>query len=69
MSVLARWIGHLGLVAAGLIATGVVIPLGLEVAGIRNFIGYVAWRIWLVAMAAVLQLTATLAVARLGRTR
>ena len=34
---------YLGYVAAALIATGVVIPLGLDVASLTNFVGYVGW--------------------------
>jgi hypothetical protein len=43
-----------GYLSAGLIATGVVIPLGLEVASLTNFVGYVAWCLWLIAMSVVL---------------
>ena len=39
---------------AALIATGVVIPLGLEAASLTNFAGYVLWCLWLLAMAAFL---------------
>ena len=53
-SVAPRWIGYLGYAAAALIATGVVIPLGLGVASLSNFAGYVAWCLWLIAMAVVL---------------
>ena len=49
-----RWMSWLGYAAAGLIATGVVIPLGLSGASITNFVGYVAWCLWLIAMAVVL---------------
>lgn len=49
-----RWVAYLGYAAAGLIATGVVIPLGLDVARLTNFAGYVSWCCWLVAMAIVL---------------
>ena len=49
-----RWMTWLGYAAAGLIATGVVIPLGLEVASLTNFAGYVLWCLWLLAMAAFL---------------
>ncbi|HEY5878628.1 MAG TPA: DUF4386 family protein [Nakamurella sp.] len=49
-----RWLGWLGYAAAVLIATGVTVPLGLPVAGLTNFIGYVAWCLWLIAMAVVL---------------
>ena len=37
-----------------LIATGVVIPLGLDAASLTNFAGYVLWCLWLIAMAVVL---------------
>ena len=49
-----RWMSWLGYAAAGLIATGVVIPLGISGAGITNFVGYIAWCLWLLAMAVVL---------------
>jgi hypothetical protein len=45
------WLGY---AAAALIATGVVIPLGLELASLTNFAGYVLWCLWLLAMAAFL---------------
>lgn len=53
-SVAPRWIGYLGYTSAALIATGVVIPLGLGAASLSNFAGYVAWCVWLIAMAVVL---------------
>ena len=53
-SVAPRWIGYLGYAAAALIATGVLIPLGLGAASLSNFAGYVAWCLWLIAMAVVL---------------
>ena len=49
-----RWMTWLGYAAAALIATGVVIPLGLEVASLTNFAGYVLWCLWLLAMAVYL---------------
>jgi hypothetical protein len=49
-----RWMAYLGYAAAALIATGVVIPLGLDIARLTNFAGYVSWCSWLVAMAIVL---------------
>jgi len=49
-----RWLGYLGYLSAALIATGVVIPLGLAGASITNFAGYVAWCLWLIAMAVIL---------------
>lgn len=52
-SLLPRWLAYLGYFAAALIATGVVIPL-VEAASLTNFVGYVAWCAWLLAVAAVL---------------
>jgi hypothetical protein len=49
--VAGRWMTSIGYASAGLIATGVVIPLGLDAASLTNFAGYVAWCLWLVAMA------------------
>ncbi len=49
-----RWLNALGWTSAGLIATGVLIPLGLEIASITNFVGYVAWCVWLIVTAIVL---------------
>jgi hypothetical protein len=49
-----RWMTYLGYGSAVLIATGIVIPLGLEAAALTNFAGYVAWCLWLIAMAVVL---------------
>jgi hypothetical protein len=49
-----RWMAYLGYAAAALIATGVVVPLGLDIARLTNFAGYVCWCAWLVAMAIVL---------------
>jgi beta-lactamase regulating signal transducer with metallopeptidase domain len=45
---------YLGYLSAALIATGVVIPLGLHAATLTNFAGYVAWCLWLIAMAVIL---------------
>ncbi len=42
-TVAPRWIAFLGYAPAALIATGVVIPLGVGGASITNFVGYVAW--------------------------
>jgi hypothetical protein len=44
-----RWMAYLGYAAAALIATGVVVPLGLDIARLTNFAGYVGWCAWLVA--------------------
>jgi hypothetical protein len=51
---LHTWLAVLGYVSAALIATGVLIPLGVEVASLSNFVGYVAWCLWLIAMAVLL---------------
>lgn len=52
-SVLPGWLGWIGVGAAALIATGVVIPL-VEAASLTNFAGYVVWCAWLLAVAVVL---------------
>jgi hypothetical protein len=49
-----RWLAWAGYAAAGLIATGVLIPLGVDVASLTNFAGYVVWCLWLVAMGVAL---------------
>lgn len=49
-----RWLLVLGYASAALIATGVVIPLGVETAELTNFAGYVAWSLWLLAFSALL---------------
>ena len=48
------WFSWLGLASALLILLGVFAPLGLPVADIANFIGYVLWSIWLIAFAVIL---------------
>jgi len=52
-TILPRWLAIVGLVAAALIATGVVIPV-VEAASLTNFAGYVAWCAWLLAVAFLL---------------
>lgn len=52
-TVLPAWLGYVGYAAAGLIATGMVIPV-VEAASLTNFAGYVAWCAWLLAVAVVL---------------
>jgi hypothetical protein len=49
-TLLPRWMALTGYAAAGLIATGVVIPV-LEIASLSNFAGYVAWCVWLLGVA------------------
>ena len=55
----ARWLSWLGYASAALIATGIVIPLGVAGASTTNFVGYIAWCLWLIAMAVVLWRTRT----------
>jgi hypothetical protein len=50
---LPRWLAVVGYAAAILIATGVVIPI-VPAAGWTNFVGYVVWCAWLLALAVVL---------------
>ena len=50
---LPRWLAVVGIASASLIATGVVIPL-VEAATLTNFVGYVSWCAWLIAIAVVL---------------
>ena len=52
-TIMPRWMAVIGYTAAGLIATGVVIPL-VEVASLSNFAGYVAWCLWLLGVAVLL---------------
>jgi hypothetical protein len=53
-TLMPRWLAVVGYVAAGLVATGVVIPI-VEVASLSNFAGYVVWCAWLLGVAALLQ--------------
>ena len=46
-----RWFEVLGLTAAALIALGVLVPLDVPGADFANFVGYVLWSIWLLALA------------------
>jgi hypothetical protein len=52
-SLLPRWLAVTGLVAAGLIATGVLVPL-VQAASLPNFAGYLLWCAWLLAIAVTL---------------
>lgn len=52
-TIIPRWMAVIGYLAAGLIATGVVIPL-VDVASLSNFAGYVAWCVWLLGVAVLL---------------
>jgi hypothetical protein len=51
---LPRWMVALGYGSAASIATGVLIPIGLGAASITNFVGYVAWCLWLIALGIIL---------------
>ena len=53
VGLLPTWLAVGGFVSAGLIATGVVIPV-IEPASLTNFAGYVVWCAWLIAVAVVL---------------
>ncbi|MFD3703806.1 DUF4386 domain-containing protein [Nocardia sp. NPDC058658] len=48
------WFAALGNISAAAIATGVVVPLGIEPAAVTNFVGYLLWSGWLLAFAALL---------------
>ncbi len=52
-TLLPSWLAYVGIAAAALIATGVVIPV-VEPASLTNFAGYVLWCAWLLAVAFVL---------------
>lgn len=48
------WFQVLGVVAAVLVFAGVFSPLGLPVIDTANFLGYVLWSLWLIALAVVI---------------
>lgn len=52
-TLLPAWLAVGGVVAAVLVATGVVIPV-VDGASLTNFAGYVVWCVWLLAVAVVL---------------
>jgi hypothetical protein len=45
-----RWFAVLGGASAGLVVAGVLSPLDLPVVDTANFLGYVLWSIWLIAL-------------------
>ena len=47
--IFGRWLSWLGLAAAVLIATGVLVPLHVPGTSLTNFAGYVLWSVWLIA--------------------
>ena len=51
LAALPRWIRILGITAAALVATGIVVPLGVEIASLTNFAGYLLWTGWVVCLA------------------
>ena len=46
-----RWFEYLGLASAALIALGILVPLDVPGADFANFVGYVLWSVWLLALA------------------
>lgn len=51
---LPGWVRALGAGSAALIASGVLIPLDVPGTDLANFVGYVLWSVWLVALAVCL---------------
>lgn len=48
------WFSWFGVVSAGLILLGVLVPTGLPGVDAANFVGYVLWSVWLIVFAALL---------------
>ncbi len=46
-----RWFVALGSIAAVMVLSGVLIPLGVPGTDMANFLGYVLWSVWLSAFA------------------
>ena len=67
-TIMPRWMAAIGYAAAGLIATGVLVPL-IEVASLSNFAGYVAWCLWLLGVAVLLLRAPALHVTAMSMTR
>lgn len=44
-----RWFAPAGIASAALIATGLAEKVGVEAAGLTNFVGYIAWSLWIIA--------------------
>ncbi|MEO5884556.1 MAG: DUF4386 domain-containing protein [Candidatus Limnocylindrales bacterium] len=53
-SIAGRWFVGLGVMAAGMIAVGVLAPLGVPGVGLLNFLGYILWSGWLIAFGIIL---------------
>ncbi|MFI6325566.1 hypothetical protein ACIBG8_49195 [Nonomuraea sp. NPDC050556] len=47
-----RWFTALGVVSALAVGVGVLVPLGLPGADLANFVGYIAWSVWAICLAA-----------------
>jgi hypothetical protein len=60
---IGRWFAVLGWTAAGLVAAGVMSPLGLPIVDEANFAGYVLYSLWLIAFGVVLLVRAPRTVA------
>ncbi len=45
-----QWFSWLGIISAILIMLGLIIPLGVPGTDTANFIGYILWSVWLVAL-------------------
>jgi len=62
-AIAGRWFTSLGWASAGLVAVGVLSPLGLPLVDEANFIGYVLYSVWLIAFGVVLLVRVPRAVA------
>jgi hypothetical protein len=49
-----RWFAPVGMTSAALVATGLLEKAGVESAGLTNFVGYIAWSLWIVAVGVAL---------------
>jgi hypothetical protein len=49
-----RWFSLLGYAAAALIAIGVLVPLDVPGTAFANFLGYVLWSVWMLAVAVLI---------------
>ena len=62
-AIAGRWFTSLGWASAGLVAVGVLSPLGPPLVDEANFIGYVLYSVWLIAFGVVLLVRVPRAVA------
>jgi hypothetical protein len=49
-----RWFTLVGYAAAALIAVGVLVPLDVPGADFANYLGYILWSVWMLAMATLI---------------